>query len=104
MRLAKAFYREVPFVIGISSEEVYGANAPSSTILVHGIIDCYFETETGEIILVDFKNDSQHDMLSTRYGTQMRIYRKALEQATGKPVSESLFYSFAIGDTCALQN
>jgi len=102
MRMAKSFYREVPFVIGISSEEVYGAEAPAATILVHGIIDCYFETEAGEIVLVDFKNDARHDMLSTRYGTQMKIYRKALEQATGKPVTESLFYSFALGDTYAV--
>jgi len=116
MRASRKLYREVPFVIGLSPEEVYGkrseesiepkdpiestapiksAESEESTILVHGIIDCYFETEAGEIVLVDFKSNADPDTLQTRYATQMKIYRWAIEKATGKPVAESLFYSFA---------
>ena len=98
MRAARKLYREVPFVIGLSPEEVYGdynKEAEGTDILVHGIIDCYFETEAGEIVLVDFKSDANPDTLQVRYATQMKIYRRAIEKATGKPVAESLFYSFA---------
>ncbi|MCL2399132.1 MAG: helicase-exonuclease AddAB subunit AddA [Defluviitaleaceae bacterium] len=94
MRSAKQLYREIPFVIGLSPDDIYNNNITDATILVHGIIDCYFETPNGEIVLVDFKNSVNPETLHIRYATQMKIYRKAIEQATGKPVSESLFYNF----------
>jgi len=94
MRSARRLHREVPFVMGLSLEEIYGKGHAEETILVHGIIDCYFETAEGDIILVDFKNDSRPDTLHIRYKTQMEIYKKAVERATGKKVSESIFYSF----------
>ena len=93
MRAARRLYREVPFVIGLSAEEVYGKKA-EDVILVHGIIDCYFETEDNDIVLVDFKSGGNPDTLRKRYDTQMKIYRRAIEQAEGKAVKESLFYSF----------
>lgn len=92
MRAAKSLHREVPFVIGIRPEEIYDTEADTN-ILVHGIIDCYFETADGEIVLVDFKSDARPETLQKRYATQMKVYRRAIEKATGKPLSESLFYS-----------
>ena len=97
MRAASHLYREVPFVIGLNPEEVYGQPA-EGTILVHGIIDCYFETAEGDIILVDFKSDARPETLHQRYATQMKIYRKAIEQSTGRAVAETLFYSFRLDD------
>ncbi|MCL2421657.1 MAG: PD-(D/E)XK nuclease family protein, partial [Defluviitaleaceae bacterium] len=99
MRNARYLYREIPFVIGIPPQAVYADmnidDSATDDILVHGIIDCYFETQEGDIVLVDFKSDARPETLHQRYATQMKIYRKAIEQATGKPVSESLFYSFS---------
>jgi len=95
MRKAKHLHREVPFVIGLKPQEIYPEEKSEDAILVHGIIDCYFETAEGEIVLVDFKSDARPETLHRRYATQMKIYRRAIEQATGKPVAESLFYSFA---------
>ena len=92
MRNAVQLHREIPFVVGLSPDEVYGSGLSEDTILVHGIIDCYFETADGEIILVDFKTGSQK-MLEERYATQMKIYRRAIEAATGKAVSEALIYA-----------
>ena len=99
MRNAKKLYREVPFVIGLTPKEVYGDTdktndeTDENVILVHGIIDCYFETAEGNIVLVDFKSDARPETLQKRYATQMKVYRRAVEKATGKPVYESLFYS-----------
>ena len=99
MRNARYLYREIPFVIGIPPQAVYTDmninGSAADDILVHGIIDCYFETQEGDIVLVDFKSDARPETLHERYAAQMKIYRKAIEQATGKPVSESLFYSFS---------
>jgi ATP-dependent helicase/nuclease subunit A len=97
MRGAEALHKEVPFVIGLSPKEIYGEGAADETILVHGIIDCYFETPKG-LVLVDFKNDADYDALPSRYRVQMEIYKKAIEKATGKAVAECLFYSFTKGD------
>jgi len=97
MRSARHLYREVPFVIGLNPEDVYG-EPRDGTILVHGIIDCYFETSEGDIVLVDFKNDAKYENLHTRYETQMKIYKQAIKQATGKPVTEAVFYSFRKDD------
>ena len=94
MRAACHLYREIPFVIGLSPHEIYKDNTTDATILVHGIIDCYFETLSGEIVLVDFKSSTRPETLHIRYATQMKIYRQAIEQATGKAVTESLFYNF----------
>ncbi|MCL1988808.1 MAG: helicase-exonuclease AddAB subunit AddA [Firmicutes bacterium] len=94
MRTAKYIQKETPFVMGISPNEVYGTGSTQKSILVHGIIDCYFETQDGKIILVDFKSTSNQELLQKRYTTQMQIYKKALEQSTGKPVTEAIFYSF----------
>jgi len=84
--------RETPFVLALPAGELY-ADAPSGeTVLVHGIIDCYFE-EDGEIVLVDYKSDAQPE----KHKTQMEIYKKAIAEATALRVKEVLIYSFALG-------
>ena len=99
MRASRRLYREVPFVIGIPAVELYGEAARDEAVLVHGIIDCYFETAEGDLVLVDFKSSAHPDTLHVRYATQMKIYKRAIEQAEGRHVTESLFYSFPAKDT-----
>jgi ATP-dependent helicase/nuclease subunit A len=50
MRAAKTLQREVPFVMDMPDFKGHGER-----VLVHGIIDCYFE-EAGKIVLVDYKS------------------------------------------------
>ena len=76
----------------------------AETILVHGIIDCYFE-ENDAIILVDYKNDAVRDNpveWAKNHKVQMNIYKRAVEQATQKKVSETLLYSFSLNDTVGI--
>ena len=52
-------------------------------------------------MLVDYKTDrvsgdQAEETLQERYHVQMDLYRKALEQMTGKKVSEVWIYSFAL--------
>ncbi len=67
---------------------------------MQGIIDAYFETEDG-IVLMDYKTDSlrpgEESKLVSRYQEQMRLYGRALEDMTGQPVRECILYSFSLG-------
>ena len=65
---------------------------------MQGIIDCYFEDEDG-LVLIDYKNSRadaavEEEVLIERYSGQIRLYREALEEALGRPVSESWLYLF----------
>ena len=92
---AGRLFREQPFILGVPLGEVDPAHQESrETVLVQGIIDLYFE-EDGKLILVDYKTDRVADPveLAKRYRVQLLYYRRALEQSTGKPVSETYLYS-----------
>lgn len=94
---SKSIYRESPFVMEMSSGEIYGDKYSADTsIVVHGIIDLYF-TEGEDIVLVDYKTDYVHDHstseLIKKYSIQLDLYKRAIEQSTGKKVKEAYIYS-----------
>ena len=115
IRNAKSVHREVPFILALPAEEIYPEvldtqqkHKKSEKILIHGTIDCYFEEENkqGEtqITLLDFKSDAwPQNMTSEKWSsphiTQLKIYKKAIIQATGIEKIETLLYSFAKGIT-----
>lgn len=97
-------YREVPFNIEVSGIELYKELDDiykDETILLQGVIDCYFE-ENDEIVLLDYKTDyvpsGKADTLKEKYRLQIEYYRKALEQLTGKSVKDKYIYSFWNGE------
>lgn len=93
---AKQLYKEQPFYINLTADEIYG-NGVDDNILVQGIIDLYFINENDEVVLVDYKTDyvenGKESELVDKYGKQLEIYRKALEQALGKSVDKCWIYS-----------
>lgn len=101
MLRAEKLYREVPFNLEIKCTEVFKelpAEAyENETTVLQGIIDCYFE-EDGKLVLVDYKTDymppGEAGKLVEKYRTQLEYYAGALEQITGKKVSERYIYSF----------
>jgi len=94
--------REIPFVLGLPAKDIYSKLTSDETILVHGIIDCWFE-ENGNIILVDYKSDSMPEgglaELINKYQIQMKIYAEAIERTYGQAPSEVLLYLFSINTT-----
>lgn len=105
-RMLKSIYikREVPFFMELKSTEIY-PNLPDDrysdeTILLQGIIDCYFE-EDGETVLVDYKTDYVNDenvsSIKEKYKTQIDYYMMALERMTGKRVKGKYVYLFSNG-------
>ncbi len=94
---SESIHKEAPFVMEMSSKEIYGDKYKADTdIVVHGIIDLYF-TEGEDIVLVDYKTDYVHEhdtsVLIKRYKIQLDLYKRAIEQSTGKKVKEAYIYS-----------
>lgn len=101
--LAGTLKKEQPFVIGMDSGEVREDWPSGELIMVQGIIDAFFE-EDGELVLVDYKTDrvpedeDPYKMFANRYGKQMELYARALEQLTGKRVKEKIIYALGVGE------
>ena len=109
MKAAKdrgALYREQPFVIGVPMREVIPDSDRDSEVLVQGIIDGFYETDEG-IVLMDYKTDhldeGQEQVLAERYRTQMELYARALSGITGRPVIKMVLYSFSLDKEIELQ-
>ena len=96
-------FREQPFVLGVSANELDSSFPDTETILVQGVIDLYFEEEDG-LVVADYKTDrvTEGSELINRYQTQLDYYARALEQFTGKKVKEKIIYSFALEDEILL--
>ncbi len=88
-------FKEQPFVLGISADQLNLGFPPTETVLIQGVIDVFFY-ENNEIVLADYKTDrvSCKDELIQRYKNQLDYYQKALEQITGRKVKERYLYSF----------
>lgn len=102
---AAEVYREVPFSFALSAKEVYGEGiGEERQVLVQGVIDCLFADEKG-LVLIDFKTDTvtnrfdggwseAKQVIISRYETQMRLYRRAVEQIWRTRVDECYLYLF----------
>ncbi len=96
--------REVPFNVTIKSTDIYGELAEDiyggETIILQGIIDCYFQEE-GKLILVDYKTDYVSDEgmgeIREKYRTQIEHYAAALGRITGSEVGGKYLYLFHNG-------
>jgi len=99
-------HREVPFQIELPCHELYpdllDENCKGETLLLQGVIDCYFEEGDG-IVLLDYKTDyvpeEGTELIRDRYRVQINYYARALELLTRKQVKEKYIYLFSIGET-----
>jgi ATP-dependent helicase/nuclease subunit A len=97
--------REIPFNIEMPCREVYKDLTEEAykneTLLLQGVIDCYFEEGDG-IVLLDYKTDyvapGRVDLIRERYRTQISYYAWALKKLTGKNVKDKLIYLFSNGE------
>ena len=97
--------REIPFNIEIPCHELYrdmeDEACHGETLLLQGVIDCYFEEPDG-IVLLDYKTDyvpdGKAEAVRERYKLQISYYARALEMLTGKRVKEKYIYLFWNGE------
>ena len=94
--------REWMFTLKMSAREALGADS-DEYVLVQGSIDCCF-VEDEQWVLLDYKTDRTDDEeeLRRRYEPQLRLYARALETLTGRPVKETLICLLRAGRTIAL--
>ncbi len=95
IRSSKRVYREKRFSVSDTDK------ASGETMLVQGVIDCFFENPDGSYTVVDYKTDRVKTLqeLADRHRVQLEYYRRAVERMTGKSVSVALLYSFALNGT-----
>lgn len=98
MKQAKEIQKEKPFYITVPAKEIYQEEVPEK-ILVQGIIDLYYINRENELILVDYKTDfvQTEEELVQKYKTQLKLYKKALEEALNKKVRSTFIYSTYFG-------
>ena len=106
LRNADKIETERTFSLLMQPKELFFGKAyegVTDTILVNGIIDCYF-IENDQVILLDYKSDRIYDEeeLKERYRIQLQLYKIALERALGLPVEETYIYSLAMGRAISL--
>lgn len=98
--------REQPFSMLVEAKEVIHDYPDQATddLLIHGIIDGYIETET-ECILYDYKTDHIQGAINPeaiqklveRYQGQLNLYRRALQEATKKEVTNVYLILLNVG-------
>ena len=117
LKKAKRVRREVRFntrlPASMFTKEEEKANAlANETVLVQGVIDCYYTTEDGKTVLLDYKTDTfPEDMnekmiaaiLRKRHQNQLYYYKLALERLLRRPVDRVEIYSFALGRTVSVR-
>ena len=87
LKNANEVYKEYEFVL--NDEKI----SPS---LIQGVIDLFYVTQDGRVILVDFKTDrlTKDEEFIDRYKIQLDIYKEAINTLTDKKVDKSYIYSF----------
>ena len=96
MTHAHVVQREKAFYISIPAKEIYKEELEEN-ILVQGVIDLFYINAQNELVLVDFKTDYVEDrneqILIEKYKVQLKLYKKALEEALQKKVDKVYIYS-----------
>ncbi len=115
MLSAKRLYRELrfnsmlPAALFTEDTELRAAVGDRS-ILVQGVIDCLFETASGELVLVDYKTDrldaknpiqSKRELV-LRHRQQLLYYAMAVQRMLGRTPDRVLLYSLCLSDTAEL--
>ena len=98
--------REFSFYTKASATEIFG-DGKDAEVLLQGTMDCFFVEGDGRTVLVDFKTDRVSGAdgakkRSAKYRVQMKYYKKALTEITGRDVDESYLYFLSCGETVAM--
>lgn len=116
---AKRIFREQRFNILLpashfSEDEQLKQEIEDEQILVQGVIDLFFETEDGKIILCDYKTDHltpeeiadptlAAKKLAARHATQLSYYSMAVEKLIGRKPDKVLIYSLPLGESVEIK-
>ena len=104
IRNAPRLWREYRFAL-LTDAAIYDGDAAGEEMLLQGVADCVFETESG-LAVVDFKTDRVQTAEVQRraevYRAQLDAYAGALSRILERPVTERILYFFACGEEISL--
>ena len=104
IRNAPRLWREYRFAL-LTDAGIYDGDAAGEEMLLQGVADCVFETESG-LAVVDFKTDRVQTAEVQRraevYRAQLDAYAGALSRILERPVTERILYFFACGEEISL--
>lgn len=91
--------KEKRFFFSLPANRLYPNVDLQEPILLQGVLDCYYE-KNGQLIIVDYKTDrlSSAEGFIDRYALQLKLYRYALAQITGKKADKLYIYSFHLNE------
>ena len=101
--------REFRFNFMMSAEDFSeNTEIQKQNLLVQGVLDCIYENENGDIILIDYKTDeveldNYKYVLKNRYENQLKYYKQACDKMFKKPVSKVYLYSVKLNKKVELQ-
>ena len=95
--------REAPFETEIPAKMVSEEYPDDESVILQGVIDCYFEEEDG-LVIVDYKSDYYNNIeeIKEKYTTQVELYSSAIEKITEKKVKNKFLYLFFKNDVVEL--
>ena len=104
IRDAPRLWREYRFAL-LTDAGIYDGDAAGEEMLLQGVADCVFETESG-LAVVDFKTDrvqtAEVQQRAEVYRVQLDAYAGALSRILERPVTERILYFFACGEEISL--
>ena len=104
IRNAPRLWREYRFAL-LTDAGIYDGDAAGEEMLLQGVADCVFETESG-LAVVDFKTDrvqtAEVQQRAEAYRAQLDAYAGALSRILERPVTERILYFFACGEEISL--
>lgn len=107
LRETAALHREYRFSLLLNARELDPAAAAGEQIMLHGVVDCWWENDDGTVTVLDFKTDRVRgaalELRAEEYRSQIEGYCRALERILEKPVSEKLLYFFSEGRTVTVE-
>ncbi len=100
MRKSDYMKREMRFTLAEDSSLF--SKAEGETVLVQGVIDCFYRNPDGTYTVVDYKTDrvgenGGEQILELRHKAQLGYYARAVEKMTSARVKNAFLYSFALG-------
>ena len=101
MASAKMVEREYIFSLLVDARTLEDGAAEDDSVLLQGVVDCFFENADGSLTVVDFKTDrvrqGEEAARAETYRAQLCAYAHALSRILERPVRERVLYFLATG-------
>ncbi len=106
LRSACEVFREYPFTVLLPAAVLEPTACEGDTVLLQGVVDCFFAEKDGSLTVVDFKTDrvsgAEVARRAEEYRVQLETYSAALERVLERPVGRRILYFLHPGETVEL--